>query len=214
MHTNAIAETIKNEEYFMPCTLPYKTKPKRSNEFPWIVRFRMKIERAGVSVDNYIPPPVGYLPVLVVFLVTKFSPEFSYPTGDECQYQNYITLAYKKWRVYIIERHLQLEFYFSGGCEFQTEFSNAYKSILDAISKTEERLQIADGVERLNHVLCTCKSERSFFSACDCEELHVCGFYFHQEKGCYYTVCDKSYESRFDVKPDNLLWMKAAGRLL
>ena len=209
VHINAIAET-KGEEYFMPCALPYKKEPEPPNKFPWIVRFEMKLESAGVSVDNSIPPPVGYLPVLVVFLITQFSSEFSYPTGNEHQYRNYITLAYKtRWRVYIIERHLQLEFYFSGGCKFEMEFSNIRRSVLAAISKTEERLQIADGVERLDCFLCTCGRGSSSSSVPSC---HVCVCHFDQENG-YYAVCEESHQSR-DVEPENLLWMKASGRLL
>ena len=207
---NAIAET-KKEEYFMPCALPYEKEPEPPNKFPWIVRFQMKVERAGVSFDNYIPPPVGYLPALVVFLVTKFSSEFTYPTGNERQYRNYIILAYKtKWRVYIIEHHLQLEFYFSGGCKFEMEFSNIHRSILAAISKTEERLQIADGVERLDCFLCTCGRGSSLSSV---PSYHVCVYHIDQEKG-YDAVCEESNRSRDDVEPENLLWMKAAGRLL
>ena len=109
----------------MPCALPYCNKePERLNELPWILRFRMKVERAGVSVDHYIPLPVGYLPVLIVFLITKFSSEFSYPTGNKCQYRNYITLAYKtKWRVYIIDNHPYIS---SSGTSVGSKFTATY----------------------------------------------------------------------------------------
>ena len=212
VHINAIAET-KNEEYFMPCALPYKKEPEPPYEFPWIVRFRMKMERVGVSFSmNYIPPPVGYLPALVVILVTEFSDEFSYQSGNERQYRNSITLAYKtNWRICIIERHLQLEFYFSGGDKFRTEFSNIRQCILEAISTTEKKLQIADSVERLDCFSCTCGKDCSSSSALDCKAIHVCVCYFDKEKGCY-AVCDESHQPR-DVGPKCLFWMKAPGML-
>ena len=213
VHINAIAESIKNEEYFMPCALPYKKEPEPPYEFPWIIRFRMKMERAGMSVGmNYIPPPVGYLPALVVILVTEFSDEFSYPSGNERQYQNFITLAYKiDWRICIIECHLQLEFYFSGGYKFRTEFSNIRQCILEAIFMTEKNLQIADTVKRLDCFLCTCGKDYSSSSALDCKAVHVCVCYYDQEKG-YYAVCEESHQSR-DVDPKCLFWMKAPGML-
>ena len=214
VHINAIAETIKNEEYFMPCTLPYKREPEPPYEFPWIIRFRMKMERAGVSVGkNYIPPPVGYLPALVVILVTEFSDEFHYQSGSKCQqYRNSITLAYKtNWRICIIERHLQLEIYFSDGCKFWTEFSNIRRCILKAISMTEKKLQIADTVKRLDCFLCTCGKGSSSSSVLDCKAVHVCVCCYDQENG-YYAVCDESHQSR-DVDPKCLFWMKAPGML-
>ena len=213
VHINAIAETVKNEEYFMPCALPYKEEPEHPYEFPWIIRFRMKMERAGVSVGmNYIPPPVGYLPALVVILVTEFSDEFSYQSNNERQYRNSITLAYKTdWRICIIERHLQLEFYFSGGCKFRTEFLNIRQCILKAISLTEKKLQIADTVKRLDCFLCTCGKGSSSSSVLDCKAVHVCVCYYDQENG-YYAVCDESHQS-MDVDPKCLFWMKAPGML-
>ena len=213
VHINAIAETIKNEEYFMPCALPYKKEPEPLYEFPWIIRFRMKMKMAGVSVGmNYIPPPVGYLPALVVILVTEFSDEFSYQSGNERQYRNFITLAYKPdWRICIIERHLQLEFYFSGGTEFWTEFSNIRQCILKAISATEKKLLIADSVKRLDCFLCTCGKGSSSSSALDSKAFHVCVCYLDQKKG-YYAVCDESHLPR-KVDPKCLFWMIAPGML-
>ena len=211
VHINAIAETVKNEEYFMPCALPYKKEPEPLYEFPWIIRFRMKMERAGVSVGmNYIPPPVGYLPALVVILVTEFSDEFSYPSGNERQYRNSITLAYKTdLRLCIIERHLQLEFYFSGGYKFRTEFSNIRQCVLEAISTTEKKLQIAGTVTRLDCFSCTCGKGSSSSSALDGKAVHVCVCYYDQEND-YYAVCDESHQPGRDV---DQFWMKAPGML-
>ena len=70
-HIKIVAAINKEAEYFMPCALSYTNI---SNSSPaWVIRLRV---RRGVE-DVYIPIPVGYLPPLVVFLLTKFSYFFS-----------------------------------------------------------------------------------------------------------------------------------------
>ena len=64
----AINKTPNWAVYFMPCALPYATEEQcvPCSSPPWVIRFRKR----GI-VKEYIPPPVGYLPALVVFLLTR-----------------------------------------------------------------------------------------------------------------------------------------------
>ena len=144
--------------YFMPCALPYASDDQcvPHSSPPWVIRFRI---RQGVeNVD--IPLPVGYLPTLVVFLLTNFSSKFSTDRERQRkQYRNVINLRYKvaKGRVYFVERHLQLEVYFTLCKEFPQECSNIRNFVLQAMYLAEARLCIAEGsIDKVDSFLCSC----------------------------------------------------------
>ena len=144
--------------YFMPCALPYASDEQcvPHSSPPWVIRFRI---RQGVDYVD-IPLPVGYLPTLVVFLLTDFPSMFS--TDRERrrkQYRNVINLKYKvaKGRVYFVEHHLQLEVYFTFCKEFPQECFNIRNYVLQAMSLAEARLCIAEGsIDKVDCFICSC----------------------------------------------------------
>ena len=75
-----------------------------------------------------------------------------------CQFQNLFVLKYKQGgKVYIVERHLQLEIYFTLCEEFADECMVIRESILKAIFLTEERLRITDNaITKVDSFLCSC----------------------------------------------------------
>ena len=150
-------------EYFMPCALDYASKdqcePQSCSEYPpWVVKFRIK----QGSYVFFIPLPVGYLPVLVVFLLTEFSSEFS-TDRDAQQYRYLISLLYMKemqelGRVFLLERHLQLEVYFTSAEELPQECLQIRNRILDAMHLTEKRLRYKEeSITKVDCFLCSCE---------------------------------------------------------
>ena len=80
-HVEIAVAIDKESEYFMPCALSYSPEASVSNYYPpWVIRLRV---RQGVK-DVYITIPVGYLPNVIVFLLTEFSLQFS---TDRCKRQ-------------------------------------------------------------------------------------------------------------------------------
>ena len=151
-----IAVAIDDESmYFMPCALSYDPEASVSESSPpWVIRLRRKDE------DIYIPIPVGYLPAVVVFLLTEFSSHFS---TNRCQrqYRNKIKLRYKRGGfVYLIERHLQLEIYFSCFGQLPQDCATIRDLVLEAIRLTEEKLHfIQEGegaITKVDSFLCSC----------------------------------------------------------
>ena len=142
-----------DKEYFMPCALSYAPEPSVSESSPpWVIRLRRK--------DIAIPIPVGYLPAIVVFLLTKFSSHFSTDRTHR-QYRNMIKLRYKSGGyVYLIERHLQLEIYFSNFEYLPNECTTIRDLVLKSIKLTEEKLhiiQIGEGaITKVDSFLCSC----------------------------------------------------------
>ena len=176
LHVKAIAK-ISSEKYFMPCALLYATdcvKKKILNnvsEYVWAIRFQMD----GGEL-HMIPVPVGYLPALVVILLTDFPSEFS-TDRKIYQYRNCVTLRYKKniGFVYIVECHLQLEVYFSR-CrteDFTIDCSVIREVVLEAMVKTDERLRIS--VDKIDCFLCSCGKESS---------RHFCTYYTGLDVEC------------------------------
>ena len=140
------------DEYFMPCALPVYPDHKWSDfSVVWVVRLKA---REGVSED-YVPIPVGYLPALVVFLLTEFSSHYSLTTNrhrrrhsSHRQYRNVITMKYELGgTVRLVERHLQLEVHYSvSSCEkLSTERSAIRKDFLESMRLAEEKLHIREG---------------------------------------------------------------------
>ena len=134
-HVKIVVAINKESEYFMPCALSYAPEASVSeSSTPWVIRLRVK---QGVE-DVYIPIPVGYLPAIVVFLLTEFSSLFSTDRRYR-QYRNMIKLRYKRGGfVYLIERHLQLEIYFSFYEQLLRECATIRNLVLESIRLTEK----------------------------------------------------------------------------
>ena len=150
-----------DKEYFMPCALSYAPEPSApvsASSLPWVIRLRRKNED--------IPIPVGYLPAIIVFLLTKFSSYFSMEKlrlqDLSCrQYRNMIKLKYNRGgHVYLIERHLQLEIYFSYFEDHPKEGTTIRDHVLRSISLTEEKLHIIQkgegAITKVDSFLCSC----------------------------------------------------------
>ena len=90
VEVKAVAAIRASSEYIMPCALAYLPdelcEPHPST--PWVIRFKVK---RGVE-KVFIPLPVGYLPALVVFLLTCFSSQFSLIRSDR-QFRNLFVMG-------------------------------------------------------------------------------------------------------------------------
>ena len=145
-----------DKEYFMPCALSYAPEPSVSESSPpWVIRLRRNNE-----YDVVIPIPVGYLPAIIVFLLTESSSHFSMDRHHR-QYRNLIKLRYKRGgHVYLIERHLQLEIYFSVFEQLPQDCTTIRDLVLKSIKLTEEKLhiiQIGEGaITKVDSFLCSC----------------------------------------------------------
>ena len=211
-HVKAIA-VIKGDkpQYFMPCALTYGLEnqcvPQESP--PWVIKFRI---RQGVE-DVFIPLPVGYTPALVVFLLTQFPSEFS--TDRDCkwrQYRNVINLRYKtrKGRVYIVERHLQLEVYYSFSKLFpyENECLAIRNRILKAMHLTEEKLHIAeDFITKVDCFLCHCGATSTDHSDVDGANCSHVGEYLYDLNN---AVCEIT-EKPCNEKSRCSLWISLSG---
>ena len=160
-----------DKEYFMPCALSYAPEASVSESSPpWVIRLRRKNE------DADLPIPVGYLPAIIVFLLTEFSSHFS---TDRChrQYRNIIKLRYKRGGyVYLIERHLQLEIYFSCFEDLPKECTTIRDHVLKSIRLTEEKLHIIQegegAITKVDSFLCSCDKGSAH---------HTCAYNPHTE---------------------------------
>ena len=137
-HVKAIVFIDNLSEYLMPCALAYvpdeQCEPDRST--PWVIRFRIK--RGGIE-EAFIPLPVGYLPTLVIFLLACFGSEFTLNRKDR-QFRNRIVLKYSQGgKVYIVERHLQLEVYFTMADKFPEKCSHSRHNTGSNIAKASYR---------------------------------------------------------------------------
>ena len=156
-HVKIAVVVNKESEYFMPCALSYAPEASVSQSSPpWVIRLRVR--QGDKDVD--IPIPVGYLPAVVVFLLTEFSSHFS---TDRCQrqYRNMIKLRYKRGGfVYLIERHLQLEIYFSLYEQLPQDRASIRDYVLESIRLTEEKLHIIEegegAITKVDSFLCSC----------------------------------------------------------
>ena len=196
-----VAVIVETSEYFMPCALPVYPDHKWSDfSVVWVVRLKA---RKGVSED-YVPIPVGYLPALVVFLLTEFSSHYSLTTdphrrrhSSHRQYRNVITMKYKLGgTVRLVERHLQLEVHYSVSiCEkLATERSAIRKHFLESMRLTEEKLHIREGAfTKVDSFLCSCEKVNG----------HLCDY--NPESGI--LECDENGEVTTELKPQHLLWL-------
>ena len=189
--------TNKESEYFMPCALSYAPEASVSEPSPpWVIRLRV---RRG-DKDVYIPIPVGYLPAEVVFLLTEFSSHFS---TDRChrQYRNMIKLRYKRGGfVYLIERHLQLEIYFSFCKQLPQDCATIRNHVLKSIRLAEEKLHIIQegegAITKVDSFLCSCGKGSAH---------HTCAY--NPLSGI--LECEESEETGESCKldPQHLLWL-------
>ena len=192
-HVKIVAAIDGTSEYFMPCALaPDPTMPQLHPD-SWII----KLSSMQGSEQVYLPIPLGYLPAIVVFLLTneKFEKLF-YTKRDDCQYRNNIMLHYKPGgTVRLIERHLQLEILYL--CSSQLERlskgqASIRKYILDSIRLTEEKLHIQkDFITKVDCFPCFCSEG---------DDHHVCT-YNDMSK---IVECEKNVH---DLEPRHLKWL-------
>ena len=181
------------------CSFLYAPEASVSHSSPpWVIRLRV---RQGVE-DVYIPIPVGYLPAVVVFLLTKFASYFSTDRRQQ-QYRNMIKLRYKRCgSVYLIERHLQLEIYFSLCEQLPQDCATIQDHVLESIRLTEEKLHIIqEGEGAITKV-------DSFLHVCSCgkgSDHHTCAY--NPLSGI--LECTESEETREHCKlsPQHLFWL-------
>ena len=156
-HVKIVVAIDKESEYFMPCALSYTPEASVSEPSPpWVIRLRV---RQG-DEDVYIPIPVGYLPAVIVFLLTEFSSHFS-TDRHQRQYRNIIKLRYKRGGfVCLIERYLQLEIYFSCFGQLPQDCATIRDLVLESIRLTEEKLHIIQegegAITKVDTFLCSC----------------------------------------------------------
>ena len=209
-HVKAIA-VIKgdNPQYFMPCALTHALKeqcvPQESP--PWVIKFRI---RQGVK-DVFIPLPLGYIPALVVFLLTQFPSEFSTDCNPQRrQYRDVINLRYKtnKGRVYIVERHLQLEVYYSFSNLFRNECLIIRNRILEAMLLTEEKLRVTkDFISKVDCFLCHCGATSADHSDVDSTDCSHVGEYLHDLNNAICEITEKPCNEKSRCS----LWISPSG---
>ena len=193
-HVKIVAAIDGTSEYFMPCALaPDPTMPHLHPD-SWIIRLRL---RQGIE-QVFLPIPVGYLPAIVVFLLTneKFEKLFDIKAHDR-QYRNNIMLRYKPGgTVCLIERHLQLEILYRCTLErLSKEQANIRNYILDSIRLTEEKLHIRkDFITKVDCFPCFCSEGN---------DHHVCT-YNDMSK---IVECEKDAEQVRDLEPRHLKWL-------
>ena len=188
-HVKIVAAIDQTSEYFMPCALPYAVKMPHSSH-PWVIRLRV---RQGVD-EEYVPIPMGYLPAILVFLLTMFPDHFSL---NRCQrqYRNVIKLFYKPGGVVcLVERHLQLEVHYSCCDQLQQECAIIRNHVLESIRLTEEKLHIREGaITKVDSFLCSCGKGRAH---------HICAY----NPETHIVECEVTREV-FDLEPQHQLWL-------
>ena len=184
-HVKIVAAIDQTSEYFMPCALPYATEMPHSSH-PWVIRLRV---RRGVDKE-YVPIPVGYLPAILIFLLTMFPDHFSLNRRQR-QYRNVIELDYEPGGVVcLVERHLQLEVHYD---ELQQECANIRNHVLESIRLTEEKLHIREGaITKVDSFLCSCGKGRAH---------HICAY-----KPVRHVECQETRKV-FDLERQHQLWL-------
>ena len=168
-HVKIVAAIDQTSEYFMPCALPYATEMPHSSH-PWVIRLRVK---RGVE-EEYVPIPVGYLPAILVFLLTMFSGRF-FLNRRQLQYRNVINLCYKPGGdVCLVERHLQLEVHYSCCDQLQQECAIIRNHVLESMRLTEDKLHIREGaITKVDSFLCSCGEGRAHHICAYNPETHI-----------------------------------------
>ena len=189
-HVKIVAAIDQTSEYFMPCALPYATEMPHSSH-PWVIRLRV---RRGVDEESDVPIPVGYLPAILVFLLTMFSGRFSLIRRLR-QYRNLFKLRYKPGGVVcLVERHLQLEVHYSCCDQLQQECTIIRNHVLESIRLTEEKLHIREGaITKVDSFLCSCGEGRAH---------HICAY----NPDTHIVECEVTREV-FVLEPQHQLWL-------
>ena len=169
-HVKIVAAIDQTSEYFMPCALSYATEMPHSSH-AWVIRLRV---RRGVDEESDVPIPVGYLPAILVFLLTMFSGRFSLIRRQR-QYRNLFKLRYKPGGVVcLVERHLQLEVHYSCCDQLQQECVIIRNHVLESIRLTEEKLHIREGaITKVDSFLCSCGEGRAHHICAYNPETHI-----------------------------------------
>ena len=191
-HVKIVAAIDQTSEYFMPCALPYATEMPHSSH-PWVIRLRV---RRGVDKE-YVPIPVGYLPAILVFLLTMFPDHFSLNRRQR-QYRNVIELDYEPGGVVcLVERHLQLEVHYSCSMKhkkLRQECTIIRNHVLESIRLTEEKLHIREGaITKVDSFLCSCGEGRAH---------HICAY----NPETHIVECEVTREV-FDLESQHQLWL-------
>ena len=188
-HVKIVAAIDQTPEYFMPCALPYATEIPHSSH-AWVIRLRV---RRGVD-EEYVPIPVGYLPTILVFLLTIFSCSFSL-IRHKRQYRNVINLAYRPGgMVCLVEHHLQLEVHYSCCFKLQQECTVIRNHVLESINLTEEKLHIQESaITKVDSFPCSCGKASPH---------HVCTF----NPQTRIVECEKTREV-FELEPYHQFWL-------
>ena len=193
-HVKAVAVIDGTHEYIMPCTLSYLPADQcvPHSSLPWVIRFRI---RQGAE-EVFIPLPVGYLPALIVFLLTRFSSQF-YLNPEDSQFRNLVKLRYQRGgSVYIVEYHLQLEVYFTHCDELPGDCADIRSTVQEAMLLTEERLRITQcAITKIDSFLCSCDEKSN--------ARHVC--IYNNSSGI--IECEVTGQS-CNLEFQNLLWIK------
>ena len=156
-HVTAIA-AVGKDEYFLPSALAFATDEDiklRVKGEPWIIRLTRE-EESTEPVD--IPPPLAYLPSLVINVLKSSSAKLpSSKSRFSQQYSNALSLSYSGGVLHFIQRVDQIEVYFSL-CEDQPRECHIIRSVvLAATETTEEKLNIPPGVLiKYDTFLCLC----------------------------------------------------------
>ena len=193
-HVKIAVAIDKESEYFMPCALSYDSKASVfESSPPWVIKLRV---RRGVDKE-YIPIPVGYLPAIVVFLLTESLSHFS-TNRRQRQYRNKIVLVYEHGGfISLVERHLQLEVHYSGLERFPQECATIRDHVLESIRLTEEKLHIIqegeDAITKVDSFLCSCGKGSAH---------HTCAYNPISE----ILECEET-RTLYDLKPQHLLWL-------
>ena len=190
-HVKIVVAIDKESEYFMPCALSSLPEANVSHSSPpWVIRLRV---RRGFE-DVYIPIPVGYLPAVVVFLLTEFASHFSTDRRQR-QYRNKISLRYKRGgTVHLIERHLRLEIYLSCFEDLPQDCTTIRDQVLESIRLAEKKLHIIEGaITKVDSFLCSCDKGNSH---------HACTY----NPLSRFVECEET-EELFKLKHHHQLWL-------
>ena len=188
-HVKIVAAIDQTSEYFIPCALPYATEMPHSSH-PWVIRLSV----SRVVDEIYVPIPVGYLPAILVFLLTTFSGRFLLIQSQR-QYRNVIKLRYKPGGVVcLVECHLQLEVHYSCCDQLQQECAIIRNHVLESIHLTEDKLHIREGaITKVDSFLCSCGEGRAH---------HICAY----NPETHIVECEVTRKV-FVLEPQHQLWL-------
>ena len=185
-HLSMIAHIEKGDQtsFFLPCALPYAPedvvlKKEQASTTPWILRLKMR--RGTIMVDVSIPK--GYLPTLVVHLITSKM----FEADTDCrQYRDLMSISYVDGgHIYFIERSHQLEIYYSWDEEFPNHCSVIRSEIMKALVEAEKKLSFKPEILTKEDVfICFCNGPHP---------RHFCTYKSTAER----AICEKTRKPRY-----------------